>query len=141
MYFLGTCFLYSFSLFNELPTRFFLVFSSSDFVSSICHYREVTPSLLTRLPRKTSKINFVLILFREPVSRTGLQRYALFSNFQTFLQKFFNLFFASIFYRTLCNPLFEWECKGTTFLFNSKFFFTPQVFKNNKFSPYTYVSF
>ena len=28
------------------------------------------------------------ILLREPVFRTGLQRYALFSNFQTFLQKF-----------------------------------------------------
>ena len=69
----------------NFPTRFFLGFSLSVFVSSVGHYREVTPSLLTRPPRKTSKTNFVFV----PFFRTGLQRYALFFNLQIFLQKFF----------------------------------------------------
>ena len=34
-----------------------------------------------------------LTLFRGPVFRTGLQRYALFLNFQTFIQKFLKIFF------------------------------------------------
>ena len=36
------------------------------------------------------------ILLREPVFRTGLQRYALFSNFQTYLKLFFQNFFSVI---------------------------------------------
>ena len=57
--------------------------------------------------------------FWFPVFRTGLQRYALFFNFQIFLQKF-SVFFISapVFLRTLgliSHPFFKWECKGTTF--------------------------
>ena len=39
------------------------------------------------------------LLLREPVFRTGLQRYALFSNFQTFLKLFFKISFQSSFLR------------------------------------------
>ena len=64
-------------------------FSLSGLLSSVGHYREVTPSLLNHLPRKTSKTNFVCF----PFFRTGLQRYALFLNLQIFLQKFLNFIF------------------------------------------------
>ena len=63
-------------------------FSLSGFLSSVGHYLKVTPSLLNRLPRKTSKTNFVCSLFHS-----GLQRYALFLNLQIFLQKFLNFIF------------------------------------------------
>ncbi len=39
-------------------SRFFLVISSLDFASSVGHYQEVTPSILTRPPRNSSKTNF-----------------------------------------------------------------------------------
>ena len=67
-------------------------------------------------------------LYQPPVFQMGVQRYALFFNFQIFFQKFFNFYFsASVFLRTLSlssYPFFKWECKGTTFILTSKFFCT-----------------
>ena len=48
--------LYRLSYFRN--SRFFLVISSLDFASSVGHYQEVTPSILTRPPRNPSKTNF-----------------------------------------------------------------------------------
>ena len=43
--------------------RFFFHIAASDFVSSVGHYREVTPSLLTRLPCTAKKQTSKLFLF------------------------------------------------------------------------------
>ena len=84
-------------------TRFFLVFSLSGLLSSVGHYRKVTPSLLNHLPQKTSKTNFVYF----PVFRTGVQRYALFLILQIFLQNFSNYFFAPVFHQNSSQPVFR----------------------------------
>ena len=65
-------------------------------------------------------------LSRGPVFRTGLQRYALFFNFQIFLQKFFNFHFsASVLVRTLSlagHPFFKGSAKVRLFYLLPNFF-------------------
>jgi len=67
----------------------------------------------------------LLFSLSRPVFRTGLQRYALFFNFQIFLEKFLKIYFsASVFIRTsglFNHPSFKWECKGSAYFLNSKF--------------------
>ena len=85
--------------------------------------------LLVQYINPVFSMNFSFPLSR-PVFRTGMQRYALFSNFQNFFQKISrklensknsraSLFKNSCPYR---HPFFKWECKGTTFFLTSKLF-------------------
>ena len=65
--------------------------------------------------------------FQEPVFESGLQRYALFLNFQIFFQKFFNFIFLRQSVKELhflysC-PFFERGCKGRHYFLISKSFF------------------
>ena len=115
----------------NFSTRFFLVFSLSGFLSSVGHYREVTPSLLTRPPRKTSKTNFVFV----PFFRTGLQRYALFLILQIFLQNFSNYFLRQSFIRTPLNPFFELGVQRYDFFRNLQTFLKLKTPKNHIIYP------
>ena len=114
------------SLFNEL-----VVSSLSLFLSF--------PSGL-RLLRKSQKSTSI-IPFQEPVFWTGLQRYALFFNFQIFIQNFSIYFSCASLSKELSilhfRPFFERGCKGRHYFLISKsffknfsiYFFMPQSFK------------
>ena len=75
--------------------RFFFHIAASDFVSSVGHYREVTPSLLTRLPctakKQTSKLFLLKNCPLREVSPKGIakvDKISVFPNFFGKIQKF-----------------------------------------------------
>ena len=70
---LGRLMLYRLSYFRN--SRFFLVISSLDFASSVGHYQEVTPSILTRPPRNPSKTNFDFVRGKFHLSKQKPDRF------------------------------------------------------------------
>ena len=71
--------------------RFFFHIAASDFVSSVGHYREVTPSLLTRLPctakKQTSKLFLLKNCPLREVSPKGIAKVDKISVFPNFLRQ------------------------------------------------------
>jgi hypothetical protein len=70
---------------------------------------------------------FPRFFFSRAPFQLGVQRYALFFNFQIFSQKFFIFHLQRQSFQELLtlagHPFFKWECKGSAFFLTSKLFF------------------
>ena len=148
MYFLGTCFLYSNQSFQwtcYLLVSFWVFLCQASFVS------RSLPSGNSLLPlspfAKNLKNKLRIFPLARPVFESGLQRYALFSNFQIFIQNFSIFIFLRQSVKELnflySHPFFERGCKGRHYFLISKsffknfsiYFFLPQFF--NELSAFT----